>query len=62
MAKHNGTPPLFSTTVVKAGVRFNVERFCYEGLHIEDLKNDQNVKLLNQRSEWGNTGLVRLNV
>ena len=43
---HNDTSAQFATTVGKGGVKFNVERFCYEGQHIEELKNYQSFKIL----------------
>ena len=65
MSKHHirsHPPPRFLTEVVKRGIQFNVERFCYEGLAIEELRNNNEYQVLNQRAEWGNTGLVRLSV
>ena len=53
---HSNIPPKFETTVVRGGIKYNVERFCYEGLFIEKLKQDHNFQILNQKSEWGNTG------
>ena len=34
---HPNVPPRFETEVLKGGIRFNVERFCYEGLAIEEM-------------------------
>ena len=59
---HPNVPPRFVTEVSKGGIRFNVERFCYEGLAIEEMRKSEQYQVLNQRAEWGNSGLVRLNV
>ena len=59
--KHPDKPPNFETSIIKGGMRFNAERFIREAIEIDDLKRNPEFGILNQRSEWGNSGLVQLN-
>ena len=64
-AKHHWTShpaeePSFKTQIVRGGIYFNIERQIHESIEIEEASLNDNVNLLNQRSEWGNRGLVRL--
>ena len=52
--------PEFETTIVEYPHRFNLERYISESIQIEGAKLDPSVNLVNQRSEWGHTGVVRL--
>ena len=45
---------------LRGGIYFNIERQIHESIEIEEASLNDNVNLLNQRSEWGNRGLVRL--
>ena len=47
---------------VSAGIKFNLDRQISEALEIEEARNNPDIQLLNQRSEWGNAGLPRLRV
>ena len=58
--KHRGEDPEFVTTVVKGGVRFNLDRFITEAIEIETHNFTPGVRVLNSKSEWGHRGLPRL--
>ena len=58
--KHRGEDPEFVTTVVKGGVRFNLDRFITEAIEIKTHNFTPGVRVLNSRSEWGHRGLPRL--
>ena len=60
LAKHNTEDPNFKTEILKAGIRFNSDRFVREALHIRDANDDASIELLNQKGEWGHGGIVRL--
>ena len=62
MSKHRQTSPRYKTTVIQGGIKFNLDRFVREALEIDSAKDDQNFYLLNQRSEWGNSGLPKLSL
>ena len=57
---HPNSAPKFTTKIVKAGLKYNMDRFITESIQIEKAKDNPNWNLLNQKSEWGNSGLVRL--
>ena len=59
---HPNDSPRFVMTKVSAGIRFNLDRQISEALEIEEARNNPDIQLLNQRSEWGNAGLPRLRV
>jgi len=59
---HPHQQPHFKTTILKGGMRFNVDRQICESLFIEQLGRDDNINLLNQRSEWGHHNIPRLQV
>ena len=59
---HPNQAPNFRTKIVKGGFRWNLERNIFEALEIHKQSNDPNINLLNQKSEWGHQGLVRLRV
>ena len=60
--KHPDLQPKFVTQIVSAGIKFNTDRFIRESLEIEKAKNDPNLNCINQKSEWGHSGLVRLTI
>ena len=45
------------TTVVKGGVRFNLDRFITEAIEIETHNFSPGVRVLNSESEWVSGGL-----
>ena len=57
---HPNLNPNFRRQLIRGGIHFNVERFIHESLEIEDARSNNDIQLLNQRSEWGQRGLVRL--
>ena len=59
-SKHSNQTPSFRAKVLKAGIRFNTDRFVLEALHIRNANDDQSIELLNQKGEWGHGGIVRL--
>ena len=59
-SKHSNQTPSFRAKVLKAGIRFNTDRFVLEALHIRNTNDDHNIELLNQKGEWGHGGIVRL--
>ena len=61
-ATHPNTQPEFQGSIVKGGIRFNVERFILESIKISEANDDSNVNLLNQKGEWGDRGIPRLRV
>ena len=61
-SKHPNQQPIFTTEVIRSGIKYNTDRFIFEALKIEKARVDPNLNLLNQKSEWGNNGLVRLMV
>ena len=59
---HTNDTPRFEMSVISGNIRYNLDRQISEALEIEHFKNDPSIQILNQRSEWGNTGLPRLRV
>ena len=57
---HPDEEPNFKTQITKGGIFFNVERQIQESIDIDEARQNIDVNLLNQRSEWGQRGLVRL--
>ena len=57
---HPDEEPNFKTQIIKGGIFFNVERQIQESIDIDEARQNIDVNLLNQRSEWGQRGLVRL--
>ena len=60
--EHQGTPPNLEVEILKGNIRFNTDRFILESLKIEELKGDPNIKILNNKSEWGHTSLKRIRI
>ena len=60
LQNHRGEDPEFVTTVVKGGVRFNLDRFITEAIEIETHNFTPGIRVLNSKSEWGHRGLPRL--
>ena len=57
---HPDHPASFRTEILAGGIRFNLDRFISEALHIENARRDVSTDILNQRSEWGQAGLPRM--
>ena len=62
MIAHPAQQPEFRTKIIKGGFRWNLERNIFEALEIAQQSRNININLLNQKSEWGHQGLVRLQV
>ena len=68
LAKHialhheDNTQITFVSEIVQGGIKYNLERFIFEALEIEDARNDPNTITMNSRSEWGGRGLPRIQV
>ena len=60
--KHRGQAPVHKTKILRGNIKFNLDRFILEAISIDDMKNVQNMNLLNQKSEWGHHGLPRLGI
>ena len=53
---HRGQEAKFETSVLKGGIRFNLDRFIYEAIEIETHNFTPGITDLN----WGHRGLPRL--
>ena len=60
--EHPGTPPHLEAEILKGSVKFNTDRYIFESLKIEEFQGDHNVKILNNKSEWGHTSLKRVRI
>ena len=58
--EHPTEDPYFETVMVEYPHRFNLERYIAESIQIEGARLDPSINLMNQRSEWGHTGVIRL--
>ena len=60
---HRGEAPDFKTTVLKSGMKYNMDRYITESLRIEKARMDPEIDLINQRSEWNQrSGIPRLRI
>ena len=57
---HQNTQPDFQGSIVKGGIRFNVERFILESIKISEGNDGTSVNLLDQKGEWGERDIPRL--
>ena len=57
--EHNGNA-VFRSKPIIGGFKYNVDRFIYESLKIQEGNCNDNLHILNSRSEWGHRGLPRL--
>ena len=55
--KHPTQEPKFTTRIISGGIKY-----IKEALQIESAKENTNINLINQKSEWGRTGVPRLRV
>ena len=53
---------VFVSEIVQGGIKYNLERFIFEAIEIEDARNDPQIITMNSRSEWGGRGLPRIQV
>ena len=60
--KHPTQEPKYTTRIISGGIKYNIERYIKEALQIESAKENTNINLINQKSEWGMTGVPRLRV
>ena len=56
------TSGLVVSEIVQGGIKYNLERFIFEAIEIEDARNDPQIITMNSRSEWGGRGLPRIQV
>ena len=61
-SEHQNQIPSYKTTILRGGFRYNLDRQICESLTIETMNSDENINLINQRSEWGGRGIPRLQV
>ena len=60
---HRGEAPDFKTTVLKSCMKYKLDRYITESLHIEKARMDREIDLINQRSEWNQrSGIPRLRI
>ena len=52
----------FKTQLIQSNIPHNTNIYIKESLVIEKLRTDPNVKTLNSKSEWNQSGLSRLTV
>ena len=52
----------YVTEIVKGGIKFNLNRFILESLVIEDARSDDQIKVMNSRSQCGGQGLTRITI
>ena len=57
---HANSQAKFASKSVRKGIRFTMDRYITEALLIEESNQDPNVDLLNNRSEWGQRGVPRV--
>ena len=50
----------FETEVIRSGIKYNLERFIFEALEIENARSNPDYNMMNSRSEWGGKGLPRI--
>ena len=63
LISHRGEAPDFKTTVLKSGMKYNLDRYIKESLRIEKARMDPEIDLINQRSEWNQrSGIPRLRI
>ena len=58
--EHPNEQPNFVLQPIQSGIRYNLDRFFFESLKIQQGNQDNNINLLNSRAEWGHRGLPRL--
>ena len=59
---HPNLVPEFESKPIQGGFKYNVDRFIFESLKIQQGNQDSNINVLNSRAEWGHRGLIRLQV
>ena len=59
---HTNDNAEFVTEVIKGNIKYNLERFIYEAVEIEAIRNDPDIYTMNSRSEWGGKGLPRVQI
>ena len=58
---HPGLPSEFSTSIIDRQ-KYNMQRYISESLYIEKSTKENNVIVLNSKSEWGRQELSRINI
>ena len=62
MNAHPNLVPDYMSRPVQGGFKYNVDRFIFEALKIQQGNQDATIQILNSRAEWGHRGLPRLQV
>ena len=57
---HQGQDTDFTSRSTRGNIQYNLGRFILEAHKIEMNHRNQDVQIMNNRSEWGNRGLPRL--
>ena len=52
----------FESEILQGGIKYNLERFIFEAIEIEEGRNNPEYIIMNSRSEWGGRGLPRIQV
>ena len=61
-SKHRGQAPRYQSKPIRGGITYNLDRYILEAYMIDLNHRNPEVNTLNQRGEWGNRGLPRLEV
>ena len=54
---HPNTDPQFSSKPLRGNIQYNMDRFILEAYKIDQANQDNNIVVMNSRSEWGNRGI-----
>ena len=52
----------YVSEIIQGGIKYNLERFIFEAIEIEEGRNNPVYTIMNSRSEWGGRGLPRIQV
>ena len=52
----------YVSEIIQGGIKYNLERFIFEAIEIEEGRNNPVYSIMNSRSEWGGRGLPRIQV
>ena len=55
---HQGKIPRYNTKILQSWFKYNMDRFITESLRIKEARTNPEINLENQKSEWGNTGVL----
>ena len=57
---HPNSDPQFSSKPLRGNIQYNMDRFILEAYKIDQANQDENITVMNNRSEWGNRGIPRI--